>query len=553
MQTAVDSEIDESNHRPDLGQWRWLEVGLIFAVFFVLAGAPAPHVNEAHYLAKAKNYWNPEWIVGDLFLDSACAHQTFFWTVGWLTQWFSLATVAWIGRLAAWSLLAVVWQRLSSRVVRAPFASVLTAALFVTMLAKNNFAGEWVVGGVEGKCFAYACVFAALTAICANRWRIAWLLLGVASAFHVLVGAWSVLSALYIWLREPRSERPRLLSMLPSLVGGGLLALFGVVPALLLTTDVPAEVCDQANQIYVFDRLPHHLAPLTLPTDELMMKTIRFGKLVLSFCVLWAAFRIVLREEKSSAEQTTTSEFNDTSIGLARIIRFGEASLILCLLALLWELVTWNNHALAAQLLKYYWFRLADVAIPLAVSFAVVWFVWRFIQKQSNWGAVALLLALAYPGWYLADVSIARWDRPLPPADRRMPNPSAWLDACQWAQENTARDALFLTPRSSNTFKWHAGRSDLITRKDVPQDAPSLLIWSERYNEVFWYTDEFGEQQLYRSLASQGTERITELAQKYAVDYVLTREYPPLLLPVAYANESFTIYATSPTAQASLP
>ncbi|NOY42939.1 MAG: hypothetical protein GXP26_14030 [Planctomycetes bacterium] len=555
MQTASESEIDVSRLSPGMGRRRWLEVALIFAVFFILAGDPAPHVNEAHYLTKAKHYWNPSWLAGDFFLESADAHLMLYWTLGWLTKLFSLTTVAWIGRLVAWLLLAISWQRLSSRVVGAPFVSVLAAALFVTMLAENNFAGEWVVGGVEGKCFAYALVFWGLAAICAGRWRLAWPLLGLASAFHVLVGGWSTISALYIWLREPRADRPRLLTMLPSLVLGAVFALPGVVPGLQLTANVPAEVCSEANQIYVFDRLPHHLAPLALPSDELLRKVIRFGKLVLSFFALWAAFRIVRRRAVSPAtsQAAGTSELDIRDSGLTRLFRFGEASLILCLLGVSWELATWNQPALAASLLKYYWFRLADVAIPLAVCFAIAWFVHRLIQSHSKWAIFALLLAAAYPGWYLVDISMARWDRPVPPTDRRLRNPLAWKEACEWAYEKTDPDAMFLVPRSSSSFKWYAHRKDLVTRKDIPQDANSLLGWRDRYFDVFWYTDEFGEQQLYRSLASQGTERIQQLAEKYAIDYVLTNEYPPLSLPVVFANEAFTIYATSPTAQATTP
>ena len=63
----------------------WLEVGLVFVVFFVAGGAPAPHVNETYYLTKAKHYWDPAWCAGDLFLESGDAHQAFYWSIGWLT------------------------------------------------------------------------------------------------------------------------------------------------------------------------------------------------------------------------------------------------------------------------------------------------------------------------------------------------------------------------------------------------------------------------------------------------------------------------------------
>ncbi len=552
MQTASESKIDPHRRDPERGLQRWLEVGLIFAVFFILSGAPAPHINEAHYLTKAKHYWNPAWGAGDLFLDSADAHLPFFWSIGWLCNWFSLAFVAWIARLVAWLLLAISWQRLSSRVVVAPYASILTATLFVALIANHNFAGEWVVGGVEGKCFAYAFVFWGLAAIADSRWRIVWPLLGLASAFHVIVGGWSTICALTIWLRQSRADSPRLEAMLPWLLLGGLLALPGILPAIQLTAEVPAAVSTEANQIYVFHRLPHHLAPLTLPSDELAERAIRFGILLLGFCALGFLFQKAQRSALVSPKPDSP-EHVDQNVGLARMFQFAEASLILFLLGAIWELATWNHPPLAAKLLKFYWFRLADVALPLVVSFAIVWQVYRLIRSHSKWATLALLLAAAYPGWHLYTVSAARWDWPAAPADRRIRNPLAWKEVCEWARQNTTTNDLFLVPRKSSTFKWYAGRNDLVTWKDVPQDANSLLIWRDRYQNVFAYTDQFGERQLYYSLAEQGTERIQKLAEKYGVDYVVTKEYPPLFLPVAFTNESFTIYATSPTSKASIP
>ena len=68
-------------------------------------------------------------------------------------------------------------------------------------------AGEWVIGGVEAKGFAYVLVFLGLEALAANRWNRVWLLLGAASAFHVLVGGWAAVAAGLAWLLTG-SDRP---------------------------------------------------------------------------------------------------------------------------------------------------------------------------------------------------------------------------------------------------------------------------------------------------------------------------------------------------------
>src|SRR5687767_7341576 len=93
--------------------WVAMELVWLLAVFFLFAGSPPPDVGEAHYLAKAKHYWQPNWVAGDLFLESADAHGVFYWTFGWVTQFLSLEASAWLGRAITWLLLAWSWRRLS--------------------------------------------------------------------------------------------------------------------------------------------------------------------------------------------------------------------------------------------------------------------------------------------------------------------------------------------------------------------------------------------------------------------------------------------------------
>lgn len=520
---------------PAKSKQHWLEIALIFVVFFVAGGAPVPHVNETHYLAKAKHYWQPDWCAGDLFLESGKAHLTFYWTVGLLTKWFPLPTVAWIGRIAAWLALAVAWQRLSHSVVSLPLRSVLSAMLLVTLIEWTNFAGEWVVGGVEGKCFAYALVFWGLAAMTESRWQIVWPCVGLASAFHVLVGGWSAIAAGMVWLSLSQRQRPSLVSMLPWLVLGGLLTLPGVIPALQLTEAIPAETVDQANQIYVFDRLPHHLAPLTMKATELTKKAIRFGILLLGFtCLRFYCVHQPIEYDK----QSPPFDYLDL------LMRFAVATLLISVAGLCWELITWNNHALAARVLKYYVFRLADIAVPLATSLGIGWLASSLSSRQPKWATALLVLTVTMPIGHLFNVSQARYANPCPPADRRLKNASAFLDACDWVRLNTPTDAVFLVPRMAQSFKWNADRSDLVTWKDVPQSATDLVTWRDRFFSVHWHYNDEGEYVAYRSLAHQGTARVRALAAKYQLDYVLARDYPPLDLPVVYANNSYTIYAT---------
>src|SRR3954452_8924223 len=151
MHLRTTDQIEVIAERPTCSR-QLVEVLLIALLFFVATGDPTPGVNETHYIARLKHYWNPQWCAGDLFLESSDTQLVFIWLFGWLTRFVPLSATAWIGRVAAWLFVAWSWQRLSWRIVPKPMAAVLSAGLF---LALNNYlqmAGEWVVGGVEAKC-----------------------------------------------------------------------------------------------------------------------------------------------------------------------------------------------------------------------------------------------------------------------------------------------------------------------------------------------------------------------------------------------------------------
>ena len=100
----------------DIALWqRVLEIGMLVLLFYIYAGDPAPHVNEAHYLVKAKNFWDSTWCGQDLFAASGKAHTTFYFLFGWPTKFVSLETTAWIGRIVGWTMLAFAMALLNIR------------------------------------------------------------------------------------------------------------------------------------------------------------------------------------------------------------------------------------------------------------------------------------------------------------------------------------------------------------------------------------------------------------------------------------------------------
>ncbi len=490
----------------------WLELGLVFLVFFVAGSDAAPHRNEAHYLTRLKHFWDPGWCAGDLFLESPDAHFTVVWLFGWVTRFASLEATAWIGRVLTWGLLAWGWTRLARLAAPRPWIAPLTAALFVTLTEQTHLAGEWVIGGFEAKCVAYAFLFFGLADWITGRWNRVWILLGIASAFHALVGGWSVVALLGVWaIAEGR--RPPWRAMLPGLLTGGVISLLGVVPALALTHDAPPELTAQANQIYVFTRLPHHLAPFSQPSGWLVERILRFA---IGLAIFFMLTRQLLgrNANKNSVDQPDA---------LRRLAWFAYGLLAIAAAGLLIEVLLIDQPARAASLLRYYWFRMGDIGPAITSSLMMgAWLGKGLSEHRPRVQAMATACVIALAVWGVGQHVVTRFQEPAPPADQRMRDPGAWEEMCEWVRENTPEDSLFLLPRLSHTFKWRTGRPEVVTWKDVPQDPASLVEWHRRARDVYqighWPT---GEPRWTRSLASLGATRLKELAATYGADFVL--------------------------------
>jgi hypothetical protein len=325
--------------------------------------------------------------------------------------------------------------------------------------------------------------------------------------------------------------------MLPGFIAGSLLALIGIAPALSLTWHEPADIVAEASRIYVFERLPHHLSILSLPGTEVASRLIRHGLLLIALFALGFALQ-------GNSQLRPVVRF---AWGAALIACFGVA--IELLLENPWGLtLPWRAAPpIAAKFLRYYWWRLTDFAAPMAVALLATNPIFLGLQQKRRWSVSLLLIALIFTGWYLEEscrprvACLLRQDTLIPPADAKVTFYPDWVEVCDWIAAKTATDALFLTPRLNQSFKWRTGRPEVVNRKDIPQDARGIIEWYRRLKDIY-YTEVGGIEQPLDSIGVLGTDRVRELAQKYHAQYVLMDRSQLLSLPIVFRNEEYVVY-----------
>lgn len=500
-----------------------LEVGLIFVIFALFAAQLPPDVNESHYLTKAKHGWDSEWCPGDLFLSSSFSHWLFYAVTGWLNSFLSLSQVAWTGRMVTWLFLAFAWQRLSWSILPKRGMAIVSATLFLLLNDRFHLAGEWVVGGYEAKGLAYGFVLLGLSRIAQAKPVSGATCFGAATAFHVLVGGWAWVAwisgnaLLWAFRREPAKRLTqkttwKLWHWLPAVV----MSLIGVLPPLLSDMSADADSASAASLIYVNQRIAHHLNFSAFPS----MHVARFLAMTIGL--------LLIARQLNRLNETGGSRWT-------QLFWFAAGSLSISMVGLLLSGLAEQPDAFStwsAGMLRFYWFRLADFAVPCSLAVACSIVLYRLLaatdlQNRSlqriRGGVFVLALAAA-----AVSMIVDRHMDPRPRADRAalpefgnnwertLGTFENWKSVCRWINENTEEDAVFITPDSQQTFKWYAGRTEVVSWKDVPQDATSMIQWRQRVSELC------EPQRRYEpGLMSYSDQQLREFGKRYKAKYLL--------------------------------
>lgn len=507
---------------------------------FSFSQAPIPGPNEPHYLTKARHFLDRDFCAGqkdgDLFLDSSDAHYVFYAVASLPARRMTLEQTAFWGRLAGYALLAFGWVQLVSRLSEFRFAPVWSAWVFLGIAAFGNLSGEWIVGGIESKVFAYAFLFWSLARLADRRWYSAGAMAGLAISFHPVVGCWGIIAAVFAWC---------VMAMMPKRIAGEklqrpdirkagiafgllvLLALPGLIPAVSLLQQAEGVDTAKADRIQIFQRLPHHLDPKAFKKTELGDYKLEAAWIGYGFLFLF----------------WLTLSRRDQPVGFRRW--FGWFVIATAVIAvagyLIGDISRLENgdpdpgaflSGVRIKLMKLYPFRLFDIVLPVAVAAELVLVLQQVVRRETGRSNLKnpAIAACLFVGFFVFSIVRPIADRN--PSHMRPGDLEQWLETCRWVEANLPADAHVRTPANGSwAFKWYAQRAEYWSNKDCPQDAAGILEWDRRRKYLDQWNDEKWDNGYSKAALAElyQKEKITHmiLHARFATAIALKPIYPP--------------------------
>ena len=340
-----------------------------------------------------------------------------------------------------------------------------------------------------------------------------------------------------------------------------------------------------ASQIHAYYRLAHHLSPRMFADDRNLAGAITL-LLLMSMTAAYYCF-IGRRLSRDKLRLDATAWILTVAWNAILVALFG---------VLIDQLYSRSHPVFASQLLRFYWFRWFDIVAPLAWTLTFWKLTERYTTQASQpFGDVSpsqsrsdliehsehvvtpkrplrddsaqqsQRLALVFRGaqWIalailLAMISVhvqSNFERRIPAADDSLMKAPVlreietdrfvdWRAACEWIRQNSPADSLWFTPEYQQTFKWYAGRAEVVCWKDVPQDNASVRAWYERLVHCRQPRNAAGER------IDWNCDQILELAKEYGFRWVLIDrrlqrtplEKFEIMYPIKTENKSFAVF-----------
>lgn len=536
----------------------------LFASLFTLVfvGYHFGTFDQSIHISFLKKYADPSLYPGDPFFDLRFQHYSFFW---FLFQPFYQAGVLegvllLVHLLATYLTYWMLWT-LSFTLFRSPLAALLSTLAFA--MPHLGFAGFPILEfSLLNRTFVLPFLLLAMVLYLRGRVVGAYALLGLFYNLHVI----SVQFVLCMFLLDS-ALRWRALGWRRLAAGLGLFVL-GALPVLawkLGSGGTPVDFSARPEWFATVARgTLYNLFYLLPPYPHILFMTFSGVSALLLFAIgrsekpagphdrtvtrFVAAALIILVVQSATAQW-----YPATIIIQSQIIRAG-------LFILIFGYIYFGRYLAERyrrgpkDALDFKVLALTYGLFPLPVAPLLVWMFQRVIPpawpRRLTVAATLATLVVAM-AWVVVRFDIWR------PGVYAFGPRTAWEDAQFWARDNTARDALFITPPQTwwlyqTDWRVFSERSSVATLSELLEAAfaPEYIDhWQPRFEAVapgalaHFRGNYFENKAITRAaFYSLTTDQLVRLAGDYGADYLVVEKPNTRELPLVYENDGYAVY-----------
>lgn len=549
---------------------RFLQISAFFialAIAFSFGFSYGNVGNQETYLPHALNFVNPHFLENDwLVRDTTAYHSSFRWIILALAKTGALGWAAAILNtlLIAFSLI-MLYQIIAVQFCGNAVVATVLALLFITLDRTATVGSSYLFAdGLQPSTLATAAWFVAIFGFLRGRYVLAGCLLAIGGLFHA---NFLVLGIGLFTLAHLLLNKGKRLVNLAAQIGPSLLILLFFLPLILAAAN--GEGAQQAREIFLVIRSPHHYVPLTYLPQFLYLT----GWFLCGLSALLAmpdlpsrrslmALVLALAISIGGATMLTTLVFVPpvSQLFVWRLAPFllvlSQISVAIFMVQLL-QLPTFEKKhsrllfliALSGALAILRWvayagldiLRTAAAVLPILAYLGVF-----FAHRKSLLTSKQALFAVGGAGMLAVSVlTVSRIPSVFDKSTLLHPNTNRLYE---WAHSTDER-TIFLLPPELGDFRLLAGRPVVVDWKSTPVKADELLNWYHRINDiagkpVFSFNDAV---QGYRS---HGLSELHSLAAHYNASYIIVDRKRHHLEGIAevpvFSDETYSVFAASP-------
>lgn len=506
-----------------------LKIASLVIIIMISQFVPMIDYNEMAYLPQGYWLFNKDWLANDWSLAYTTLHlYPFGYVSGFFVHFFGFITTIFVGRVLTYIFFSFAILKLAQALKANFLVTAASLMIFLSFFPSGMYAGEWIIGGLETKTFAYPFVILSIARILRNDIGYSLLYAGIGLSLHPLVGGYHVVCLTAIMVHKLVCHQvvfEELLKKSYLFLIGGFWGIFAIFSHLLEQHD--AHLSNYAWNILVQVRVPFHNLP-KLYSETLLIP-------FLFSCFNLATLFLSKKSEIRSLTFYVLSTVFISGVGVL-IYLFGDQTL-----------------------LRFYFFRFSDAMQPLLTIIILGIFFSERLQvlvTNFHWftrfrklavgtiGLGAFLLFLTNSRANLQDLvspnaysSAEIWEKSSPD-----------YEMMKWVNENTKENAVFIAPISMETFHMDAQRSLFVSWKLAPYEADRIVEWYGRILMINRGEGLFEEnidprKDIQKNFRKLTEIEILEIRNNYPeVTHIIFPATENLNLKMVYETEKFTLY-----------